>query len=158
MNIIIALAFLSCVGYSPNLTECVNVKGHLKSSDKLIFSQQQKILVLQGQTMLGSSWTKKGGAFSLDFCTGDGTGLPVDFYSIVQNQDTLLLASIEAFETDGDNKGNLFLPKKGAPVGVLCPKCHKADRLYTLVYVSKEQKDFESSSFKFYCSREKTKF
>jgi hypothetical protein len=158
MKLIISLVLLASASFHLAFTECVNVKGYLKSSNKQTMLQRQKILVYQGQTLLDSNWTKKGGAFSLDFCTGDGTGFPVDFYTILESKDTLLLASLDGFQSDGNNTGNFFVPKKGAPKEADCPKCHQSDKLFTLVYVPGEQKDFGTSSSKFYCSRDKTKF
>ena len=156
MDLLQSLAWLLLVCFSPRFTQSVTIKGHLVGFNKLPVPESRKIFVLQGDVFLDTATTKQDGSFLLKFCTGDSTGNPVDFYAILKNRDTVLLASVDAFRTDGTINGDFFLPvkSKNRP----CRKCHQSDRLYSLVYVPKKQMDFEMSSTRYYCSRDKTKF
>jgi hypothetical protein len=69
-----------------------------------------------------------------------------------------MIGSISGFQSDGALHGNFFLPDKVNNNSKSCPGCHKTDKIYSLVYFSKEQKEFERDIASLYCSRDKRKF
>ena len=161
MNVILTAALAAIFGLTTLFTHDLTITGRLKPSSKLGVSNNQKILVYQGDELLSNSRAKSKGVFTINFYTSSGSNkarLPVDFYTVTPKNDMVLMASVETFSSDGELAGNFFMPEKVAGKLKYCPSCRKTDRIYTMVYSLKEQKEFSFHKAKFYCSRDKRKF
>jgi hypothetical protein len=147
---------------SPAISHCGMINGKLKTATGQVVKQPQKLLIYKDDDLSNQTkppYSRKDGSFHLDFCVGTGPG-DLNIYSVTPSKDTLLLASIESFNhgDDRDSEGNFFMPKKLAPGAKSCPACRKSDRVYALVYVKKEQKDFLMTPHKYFCLRDRRKF
>jgi hypothetical protein len=158
MNIIGYLTSVAALYLTCYYTEEVKMKGCLKTSDSHLVEGTHKIIIRQGREIILIDKTSRGGKFDLTFYPGDETGKPIDFFTIASKNDTVLLASVTGFHNEVQNHGNLFYPKKVETNDRACPKCKKKDRVYSLVYVPKEQRDYDKSSAAYFCGYDLSKF
>lgn len=156
MNFLLTILLLTSFFQGPDFTYNVSIVGKLKTADHNPVSDSYKILVFEGESFLADDHTRPSGKFQLDFLTGERTKSTFDFFSVF-NSDTLLIASLDGFMSDGEISCNFFLPKLLPSKTIQCKRCHRSDKMYQLIYFPTQQKYFDRSVYKFYCSYDKTK-
>jgi hypothetical protein len=142
-------------------TNCVTISGHVKNAKQEVVKGKHRILVYQGNYLITIAKSAKTGEYLFDVCLGSTdsseTPPPVDFFT-VRGKDTLLMASVDGFETDTEIGLDFFLPNKLRSTDRKCPQCKRGDRIYELVYSSKQRKDFTKAGYRYYCLYDKMKF
>lgn len=145
----------------------VTIRGHLKKNpaDTSADINAVTIFVKGDDKKLAEAITNDKGDFEIGFTAGEEKSF--DFYCTSAVIDTLLIASFKHFESDtpeitflipGERKKNLFGK-------IICPKCKKADKVYTIVYngtekaaSEKEEQPATGKPAKYYCERDKVEF
>jgi hypothetical protein len=160
--LLILQIFLSTLVLMPgkdHFTDCIFITGHVKNAKHEIVRKRHNILVYQGvNSLVSETITDNQGRMSFDVCLGiPEVPTTVDFFTVV-DKDTLLLASIEYFDTDGEMSLDLFLPNKLIAKQRKCVKCKRSDGIYELVYNKPPSKKFTRAACKFYCLYDKVKF
>jgi hypothetical protein len=137
-------------------TECVTIKGHVKNARQQIVKRSHDLLVCQDDYLITTAKSGKNGQLNFDVCLGIwDKPSTVNFFTISAT-DTLLMASLDGFDSDGEVYADLFLPEKIKTSS--CPKCKQSDRIYQLVYKPEFQKGLNKTSIRFYCVNDKVKF
>ena len=157
MKFLYTIALLNLVGTGSHIfsTE-IGLSGHVKSSGDKRLVKSLTVIVQGDSKFLNKSITDNKGNFILDF--SDNNEKAFDFYCYKKGRDTILLASIKAFETD-EPEITFYIPKRINSVEkVVCPICKRNDKVYKLIYSKPNQKQFTPTAIKYYCSRNKTKF
>lgn len=149
----------------------VNIRGHLKKNpaDTSAEINAVTVFVKGDDKKLAEAITDDKGDFEISFAAGEEKTF--DFFCTSAAIDTLLIASFKHFESDtpeitflipGERKKNLFGK-------IICPKCKKADKVYTIVYngsgndkgkaaEEKEERPSPGKPAKYYCERDKVEF
>jgi hypothetical protein len=149
ISILTFFNFLFTIGSS----EEISLTGHLRGLPKNL---HYSIAVFGDGRYLNSSQPYGKDGFTLDF--SDSREKAFDFYFRPSKGDTLLLASIKIFESDEPDI-NFYLPKLlGNNSDIRCPACKSRDKVYKLIYPKDDLKQFTTTSKKYYCARDKTKF
>lgn len=171
-RIIFTLAFILPVITSFKLaSHPVNIKGHLKKNpaDTSADINAVTVFVKADDKKLAEAVTNDKGDFEMSFTAGDEKSF--DFYCSAAGIDTLLIASFKHFESDTPEI-TFFIPgerKKNLLGKIICPKCKKADKVYTIVYEGsgsdkwkaadeKEERPSPGKPAKYYCERDKVEF
>jgi hypothetical protein len=149
LSILTVLNLLFNSGYS----EEVGLTGHLRGLPKNL---NYSVAVFGDGKYLNSSKMGRKDEFTLDF--SDNRQKSFDFYFRPVKGDTLLLASIRAFESD-EPEIDFNLPallKNNSLIN--CPKCKSKDKIYKLIYSKDVSQEFTPASFKYYCAWDKNRF
>jgi hypothetical protein len=130
--IFIGTLFLS---FKP-LTNPVFIKGQVKRNPKENsgYVEYVAVFVKGGNKVLAKTVTDDKGNFELSFTPEKENSF--DFFCNAVGIDTMLLASIKAFESDTAEM-TFFIPRepKRNKLGrVVCPKCNRPDMVYKIVY------------------------
>lgn len=119
------------------------------------FPADQVAVYNDGQ-MVNKGSIKGSGRFNIDF-SDDGQGNSFDFYIFTKRHDSVLVASIAAFNTD-EPKVVFQMPKQVTGKKIPCPKCTKVDRVYQLVYPANPPRDFKPSAKRYFCKADGSVF
>eukprot|EP01035_Chromulina_nebulosa_P042908 gene42908-58096_t len=126
---VICVAALSLLGFK-RFSNPAYLTGHIvKNSNKsFIEVSGLSVIIKCGSKTLATTITDSKGSFSatIDPATKD----PIDFFCSGRETDTVLIASLQTFDSDTPDITFPFPaePKKNALKQTLCPKCNKADK------------------------------
>jgi hypothetical protein len=168
-------------GFRPFINP-ISIKGHIRpnSIDSSLYIGYLSVFVKGDSKILARATTNEKGKFNLSFTPGKEKSF--DFYCAGIGVDTIILASFTKFESDNPEM-TFFIPsivKRNALGRAICPKCHKADKVYkieysdspvTTVHINKSGDTIYSQIYrgvyqescvvkaaKFYCDRDRVKF
>ena len=114
----------------------LHITGHLKRNpkDTSAYVGGISVIVKGGNKILAQTFTDKQGNFELKFTPDKAKSF--DFYCYGLAVDTLLIASVQTFESDTPDL-TFYIPgitKKNFLAQTLCPKCKKGDKVYKIRY------------------------
>jgi hypothetical protein len=157
MKLLYTIVLLSLVGTGWHIFSIeIGLTGHVKSSVDKRLVKSLTVFVQGDNKFLNKSVTDNKGNFILDF--SDNNEKAFDFYCYKKGSDTILLASIKAFESD-EPEITFYIPKRiNSEEKVVCPTCKRNDKVYKLIYSKPNQKQFTPTRTKYYCARNKMKF
>ena len=137
LTIYISTIFLSTLllGFKL-LTNPVHITGHLRKNpkDTSAYVGGITVIVKGDNKLIAKTFTDRHGNFELTFTPKNEKSF--DFYCYGLAVDTLLIASVQTFESDTPDL-TFYIPgikKKNSLGQTLCPKCKKADKVYKIRY------------------------
>lgn len=133
--IIIFLAVITLVGFK-RFTNPAYLTGHItkNTQDSTFELGGLSVTIKCGNKILATTITDSKGSFSATIAPA--TKDPIDFFCSGRETDTVLIASLQTFDSDTPDITFPFPaePKKNALKQTLCPKCNTADKVYKIRY------------------------